>query len=167
MSELILAGTGHRPDKLGGYSDAVFLRLVALAERAIERYRPTHIISGMALGWDQALARAASYQKVPWTAAVPFKGQEGAWPPGSREIYLTLLAEASRVKYVCDPGYAAWKMQKRNEWMVDHSHGLLALWDGSPGGTGNCIEYARARGVTIHNVWSSWVRYKDMATVVK
>jgi len=33
-------------------------------------------------------------------------------------------------------------MQKRNEWMVDHSDYVIAVWDGSKGGTGNCVKYA-------------------------
>ena len=27
--------------------------------------------------------------------------------------------------------------------MVDHSDCVIAVWDGSRGGTGNCVEYAR------------------------
>jgi uncharacterized phage-like protein YoqJ len=34
-------------------------------------------------------------------------------------------------------------MQVRNEWMVDHCNDLLAVWDGSDGGTGNCVRYAQ------------------------
>jgi hypothetical protein len=29
---MIIAGTGHRPDKLGGYGDEVFNKLVSLAK---------------------------------------------------------------------------------------------------------------------------------------
>jgi len=42
-----------------------------------------------------------------------------------------------------DPEYKASKMQKRNIWIVDNSDGLVAVWDGTPGGTANCVEYAR------------------------
>ena len=34
-------------------------------------------------------------------------------------------------------------MQKRNEYMVDKCDILLAVWDGSAGGTNNCVKYAR------------------------
>lgn len=46
---------------------------------------------------------------------------------------------------VCGGGYSPEKMQRRNAWMVDHCDFLLACWDGSPGGTGNCMAYARAK----------------------
>ncbi len=34
-------------------------------------------------------------------------------------------------------------MQKRNEWMVDNCDMLVAVWDGTDGGTYNCIDYAK------------------------
>lgn len=38
--------------------------------------------------------------------------------------------------------YKPWLMQKRNEYMVDRCDKITALWDGSSGGTGNCVKYA-------------------------
>jgi hypothetical protein len=67
---LIVAGTGHRPDKLGGYSDDAFNLLVKIAKHWLEMNKPTRVISGMALGWDQALATAAVEVDIPFVAAV-------------------------------------------------------------------------------------------------
>jgi uncharacterized phage-like protein YoqJ len=36
-------------------------------------------------------------------------------------------------------------MQARNEWMVDNSNAMIAVWDGSPGGTANTVKYAQAK----------------------
>lgn len=47
---LILCGTGHRPDKLGGYEKFDFDRLVEFSEEILKKYEPRLIISGMALG---------------------------------------------------------------------------------------------------------------------
>jgi hypothetical protein len=47
-------------------------------------------------------------------------------------------------------------MQIRNEWMVDHCTHVAALWDGSPGGTGNCIRYVRKIGRPFDNLWQDW-----------
>lgn len=82
---------------------------------------------------------------IPITAAVPFAGQESQWPAASQKLYRDLLAKAARVEVVSSGGYAASKMQRRNEWMVDHCDRLLAVWDGTPGGTANCIGYALAK----------------------
>jgi len=37
-------------------------------------------------------------------------------------------------------------MQKRNDWMVDNSDAVIAIWNGAPGGTANTVEYARKSG---------------------
>ncbi|MEX5747603.1 MULTISPECIES: SLOG family protein [Massilia] len=155
----VLAGTGHRPDKLGGYGAAVSSRLVDLARAALTKYRPEEVISGMALGWDTALALAAIELGIPLTAAVPFEGQERRWRPEQQDLFRTILARATKVVVVSPGGYAVWKMQVRNEWMVDRATGVLALWNGTSGGTANCVEYARARQVEIVNLWSAWERY--------
>jgi uncharacterized phage-like protein YoqJ len=47
-------------------------------------------------------------------------------------------------------------MQRRNEWMVERADVILALWNGSSGGTANCVAYARQRGSRIVNVWEAF-----------
>lgn len=37
--------------------------------------------------------------------------------------------------------------QKRNEWMVNHSSLVLAVYNGTPGGTRNTLDYAKRMGV--------------------
>lgn len=153
---MIICGTGHRPDKLGGYDVDSKEKLLTFAHSSIKKLRPDRIITGMALGWDMALAYAADAEKIPFTAAIPFKGQEKMWPEGSQKFYHWLLEKADEVIYVCEEGYAVWKMQKRNEWMVDNCDTVLALWDGSAGGTGNCIVYANKVGKPIINLWDRY-----------
>lgn len=155
---MIVAGTGHRPEKLGGYTEAVATRLLDLARAVLVRHAPSKVISGMALGWDTALALAALDLGIPLVAAVPFAGQERKWPVLAQEVYRAILARAE-VVVVCEGGYAPWKLQKRNEWMVDNAQALIALWDGSDGGTANCIRYAAPLGIRIVNVWLTWERY--------
>ena len=40
-------------------------------------------------------------------------------------------------------------MQKRNEYMVDLADRVIAVWDGSKGGTANCVKYAEKVGKEI------------------
>ena len=154
---MIIAGTGHRPPKLGGYH--LFLYWVNLANEYLVKNKPDKLISGMALGWDQALAQAAVDLQIPLLAAVPFIGQESKWPKASQMAYLELLEKADEVHIVSDGGYSAGKMQVRNEWMVDNCDHVLALWDGTGGGTGNCIQYAKSKDVKIVNLWD---RYNEL-----
>lgn len=159
---MILAGTGHRPAKLGGYGEHIKKRLIQVAESNVRKLKPDLIISGMAQGWDMALAHAAIACKIPFLAYVPFKDQEYLWPVRSQLEYKDLLTKAKNVVEVCEPGYAPWKMQKRNEAMVNACDEVLALWDGSSGGTGNCIRYAKSKGKLIHNAWSVWINQYEL-----
>lgn len=160
---MIVAGTGHRPDKLGGYSNIIATRLEALARSHFEAHRPSRVISGLALGWDQAVARAAIDLGIPLTAAMPFEGFDRRWPDSSR-CRLDKILEAAAEIVVCHPFPApTLALQIRNEWMVDRADEMLALWDGSWGGTFNCIQYAEKRGRPVENLWSRWVDlYQEM-----
>jgi len=43
-------------------------------------------------------------------------------------------------------------MQKRNQFMVDNSRVIIAYWDGSKGGTKNCLDYALLKNKTIYQI---------------
>ncbi len=148
--------TGHRPEKLGRYGSLTSIKLYDFARRYLETYRPDRFISGMALGWDTACARACVSLGIPFIAAIPFVGQESQWPESSRRIYADLLACAERIETVSLGGFNAKAMQRRNEWMVDLADGVLALWDGSSGGTCNCVKYAQRVGKPMTNLWDYW-----------
>jgi uncharacterized phage-like protein YoqJ len=49
-------------------------------------------------------------------------------------------------------------MQKRNEYIVDNSSLLLSLWDGTSGGTKNCLDYAKKKEIPWENIWDAWVK---------
>ena len=152
---LIIAGTGHRPNKLGGYSEDIYTELIKLASMCIEKYKPSQIISGMALGWDQALSEAAIQYNIPLTAAIPFINQESKWPKLSQEKYKNILSRSTKI-ITSEGGYSACKMQLRNQWMVENCDAILALWDGSSSGTANCIEYANKLNRKVINIWPVW-----------
>ena len=149
---MIVAGTGHRPNKLGGYGHAARAKLVNVATAWLLEQKPDKVISGGALGWDQALAEAAIDLDIPLVMALPFEGFECKWPRESQE-FLHSLMNPAEVVFVCEPGYAPWKMQERNKWMVDNSDTVLALWNGTDGGTANCVKYATKVGKPIINLW--------------
>lgn len=63
---MIIAATGHRPDKLGGYDDDVMKRLKDLARGYLEKQEVlAEVISGMAQGWDTAIALVAIELEIP------------------------------------------------------------------------------------------------------
>lgn len=152
---MVISGTGHRPDKLGGYGKEAHDRLVTIACTGLGDVKGdvTRVISGGALGWDQALAEAALRLGLPLTLALPFAGFWSKWPKASQDYLELLVSRADKVVYVCEGDYAPWKMQERNKWMVDNSDTVLALWNGTDGGTANCVKYATKVGKPIVNLW--------------
>ena len=153
---MIVAGTGHRPGKLNGYSSKAFNVLVDIASKWLEENKPTKVISGMAMGWDMALAQATINKNIPLICALPFKGQEKMWSKDIQALYNDLISKAQKIVYVSPEGYTPKKMQKRNQWMVDHADVILAMWDGTMGGTYNCIKYAENKQKSIINLYNTW-----------
>lgn len=143
---MIVAFTGHRPDKLGGYKlpNDTYIRVCQKIDAALKELKPEKVITGMALGVDQWAASIAHKLGIPYLAAIPFEGQEKAWPEASQKTYRLLRKLAAEEVIVSQGGYSADKMQVRNIWMVDNCTNLIAVWDGTKGGTGNCVEYAKS-----------------------
>lgn len=151
---MIVAFTGHRPMKLGGYdSENPIRRAVRAALRdvlTIVKPKPLAAITGMAQGFDQDAAHVCLDLDIPFMAAVPFHGQELHWPEHAQREYHALLERATSVVYITPQVrglHAARKaLMARNRWMVDNSDALIAAWDGTDGGTHECIKYASWRG---------------------
>lgn len=157
QSEEILFVTGHRPNKLGGYRNRWTKPL--LSELAISHIRmiyPQGGITGMALGWDTICARAFLDCNIPYIAAIPFEGQEKLWNRDDRREYEFLLEKASEVIIVNKGDFAPWKFQTRNQWMVNNGTRGIAMWNGSPGGTANCIKYAEQVHKPVDNLWEQY-----------
>lgn len=147
----VVAFSGHRPNKLGGYKlpNPTYIKVCQKIESTLKELNPEKVISGMALGVDQWAAFISYKLKIPFIAAVPFINQESKWTTFSQETYNKLIKLASEKVIVSDGEYSANKMQIRNEWMVDRCDQLIAIWDGSSGGTGNCVNYAKSKNKSI------------------
>lgn len=148
---MIIGFTGHRPPKVGPFEvpNPIYNKICKDIENNLIKLKPEKIISGYALGIDQYAVDVAHKLGIPIVAAIPFKGQELYWPKSSRDRYFQLLSYASEINYVSPGGYASWKMQVRNEWIVNMSDLLIAYFDGSHGGTYNCVKYAQLKNKRI------------------
>lgn len=151
-----LAFTGHRPDKLFGYdykeegNIKMLKRLRSLIERCIEKRGINTFITGMALGVDMWSAQIVlqlkkKYPHIKLVCAIPCFQQWKKWSQEDREIWHDIVNRADHVHHVSIEPYTKWCMQKRNEWMVDNSNLVISVWDGSEGGTYNCVKYALKR----------------------
>ena len=162
--------TGHRPMSLWGvhhfnHSKEVLakyeLQVRSLTGLVSEfaRLGFDSFITGGALGLDQMAARIVAdlrdthFPNIMLTIAKPFPSQDAVWPPYAKEVFQSLCKRANDVVNVCDDPYEPYKMQVRNQWMVDHARVGIAMWNGNNGGTANCVNYAQKQGkpmVIIH-----------------
>jgi len=146
--------TGHRAHHLGinEKSDRKrFLNLLKKLEEKIcflHRYFGfTDFISGMALGVDtyaaQTVLRLRDYgMNIRLICAIPCRNQSSLWNDSQRKTYNEILAAADKV-ILLEEEYSDGCMQRRNEFMVNNSSLVLAVWNGKPGGTANTLRYAR------------------------
>lgn len=147
--------TGHR--KIGGdYSDNPTRKWVKyVLNHILENIKPAYAYSGMAIGVDTDFAELCLEKGIPLAAVIPFSGQSNRWPAESQRNYWNILKKVKEKIVVCEPGFAPWKMHRRNEAMVDATgpQGIvIAVWDGSPSGTSNAVQYAAATGKRIIRV---------------
>jgi uncharacterized phage-like protein YoqJ len=143
---VILAITGHRPHKLGGYflPNPVYNAVMTKLEDSLRVLQPSCVLTGMALGVDQWTAQLCVNLLIPFDAVIAFENYEAKWPQDSKNRYRHLLTKARKIHMVSPGGYSPSKLHQRNYWMVDHSDALLAVWDGLPGsGTSACVQYAQ------------------------
>lgn len=147
--------TGHRPQKLHRPEEEIKVDLEAAILQAIaDGY--TTFITGMAYGVDiwagQIVVRLReSNPGIKLIAAVPFRGFESSWSNNWKRAYAKLLGQADLVRCICS-GYSARAYQRRNEWMVDHSNRVIAVFNGEDSGTKNTVEYAMRAQVKLYQV---------------
>ncbi|WP_273854225.1 SLOG family protein [Guptibacillus spartinae] len=172
MSDYLSVGfTGHRPNLIFGtysWEDPEVKKCCRVLSRQIgELIRDFNVrvfISGGALGIDQLAYVLVHQYKLKYPElniqnilASPFKNQDVKWNHIDRKRYKHIVDTADKVVYVDELAeyqsknanmnqigkYKREKMQKRNEYIVDHIDILLGVFNGSKSGTKNCIDYAK------------------------
>ncbi len=151
---MVVSVTGHRPDKLFGYDihDIRYFLMVQRMKNYLVNVKCTEAVTGMALGVDLLFAQAVLMlkdegSKIKLHCAIPCQNHKAKWGNSDWTIkYDEVLQRADFVKTVCERPYDRFVMQIRNEYMVDLSDRVLAVYNGSSGGTKNCIDYAIKKG---------------------
>lgn len=151
--------TGYRPDKLPwgmDEQDPRCLLLKASIAQELERlyylgFR--HFISGMALGSDLYFAEAAlelreKHSELTVEGAVPCAKQSDRWPADQRRRWRDILDHCD-LETMVQQNYDRWCMHHRDRYMVERSAAILAVFDGSPGGTQYTLNYAMNQGLDI------------------
>lgn len=144
--------TGLHPQSLKRIEDDVKVDLENSILQAISAGYTT-FVSGMEYGVDiwasEIVVRLkAGQQNLHLIAAIPYPGFDEEWEDGWRQRYRTLLSQADYVK-VLAAECSKEAYQKRNEWMVNHSAKVIAVFNGMPGGTADMLRYARMHKVPL------------------
>ena len=144
--------TGHREQKLRRGAGLIRRELEKEIRKAVSEGFTT-FITGMAYGVNIMAGEIVvnlkkEFPAIKLIAAVPFPGFESRWGEEWKNRYQILFQQADLVRFICD-SYASSAYQKRNEWMVNHSARIMAVFNGEPSGTKNTIDYARKAGVPV------------------
>ncbi len=159
--------SGHRPHILSRETDYI-INLKKEISNAIDKAIEdgyTDFYCGMAKGVDTyaaeiVLEKAKTDCKIKLHAAIPCENQEGAWSMEDKEKYYYLLSKCESINYTSKI-YNDRCMLLRNEFMVNNSDRLIAVWNGQMrGGTAYTVRYAKKCGKEIY-----LIRTKDLSHV--
>lgn len=146
---------GHRPQSLPWGFDESDPRCILLKKmlrkeikQIIREHGVTHFISGMALGVDtwaaEIILELKEKEACPITleCAFAYEDQAALWPEADRNRYFFIVERCDKENLLqahCTPDC----FRNRNSYMVNHSDYVIAVWDGTPSGTGRTVCCAR------------------------
>lgn len=151
--------TGHRPEKLHAPEALIIKQLDDAIQSAINNGYSA-FITGMAKGVDiwaaeLVLKYRCIHPQIKLICAIPYKGFGLHWDKDWTGRFSQIIQQADAVHYIC-PKFSYGAYQTRNIWMVDHSALVIAVFNGSSGGTWNTIAYAQKQsGCVIQYITSA------------
>jgi len=148
-----IAFTGHRRQKLDD-QDKAYIAIRDFILREAEKHKDLVVISGGALGIDTYAASVSRNNNIPFVMVLPFpiKVMSAKWRSADKNVLVELCERAIKT-IVIQKEFSFEGYQKRNEYMVDHADLVAAYWNGSKGGTKNCVDYAKSEGKEIVNLF--------------
>ena len=154
MREKTCCFRGHRPEKLPpehSYEGRkIKTALYGKIERAVDNGYD-HFIYGGCRGIDlwaaERIVKLKEYLPLRLELAIPYRDHTDRWNILDKQRYYDIF---SQVNIISTFGkYFPGSCQVRNEYMIDKSSLLIAVWNGSPSRTKNRIDYAKSKGVEI------------------
>lgn len=155
--EKAIAFTGHRIIPLVRQEE-VRERLTAAVTLAC-KLGMTRFYCGMALGFDMMAAEVAlslkdKFPSIQLIAVVPFSGQSSRWASSEQERYHRILVKVDNVITLSE-NYFRGCLLRRNDFMLSHSCGVIAYYDGKPkGGTFYTVRKAERMKMDVVNIYS-------------
>ena len=160
---MVCGFTGHRPEKLPWGSreeDPRCQALKTMIAREIEQAADAGadlFCCGMARGCDLYFAEAvlrmkAERPKIRLEAWLGCPEQASLWQEADRIRWQNVLNRCDNV-HVVENYYSDGCLLRRDKAMVDEADELISVWDGSSGGTGWTVRYAKRQGKKLRALW--------------
>ncbi len=139
MTSIKIAFTGHRYLSLP--------QVVSYLDKLHADHPDAIWITGGAVGLDTVAALYAMRHAIRLWLVLPFPPHVMSkyWNADQKSALRNTWEYAEKTT-VLAPSYDVSIYQRRNERMVDLSDIVAAFWDGSRGGTGNCVGYVQSVG---------------------
>ena len=164
-SNLIIAGTGHRPKYCPCKYKNNHPWLIALKTNLKDYLYKTALIeedyniivrAGGAIGWDTWLAQVALELDLTLHLYLPFKDQGKEWPSDSRKEYERIKGEADKIIYTSE-NYHLKAFFDRDLAMITGADKVVSLLDPkvNSGGTFYTVGEAKKLGIDIINFWEN------------
>lgn len=150
-----LMGTGSRSMLTNPNAKKIYEALRVWILEFREQHPNLVLISGMAEGWDEAVAKIGMRENIPYICAIPNKTYgDYYWRHKSLlgenriRVFNNLLNHACEIVYVCDALYVNGTHANfiRNSWMVDHADAAVVYMAHSSG-TRDAVAKLHARRV--------------------
>ena len=147
--------TGHRPEKMElGEKEIKPLLEKAIDEAIADGY--VTFITGMAMGTDIwaaeiVLERKKTNNDLHLICALPHPNIESRRSLTEKMRFNKITKKADIVKKISGH-YFTGCYQVRNEWMVDRSNLVIAVFNGQKSGTKNTVDYAKRKSVKVINI---------------
>ena len=160
LSKTTCCFTGHRPQNLPqGFNEKDKRCLKIKKQLKIEIVKAikngyTTFISGMALGFDiicaeMVLALKQKYSQIRLIGAIPCKTQDAFWKEKDKQRYKKVIEKLDNIRCLYDNYIGYECMFERNRFMINNSSLVIALYNGTSGGTKKTLEYAKKCGLKI------------------
>ncbi len=171
----IVAGAGPRPERLtylgpaihypskGEWYEHMHRRLTRLAVTALRHHQAERVLSTLALGWETALAEAATSTGVPLTVLLPFAGAQAGWALVQRQRFGRLVTKAQSVETLYGTR-KPWMRARAQAAAAARADLLLLLFDERDPAVRRLTKDARAAGTRVVNLWASWTSYGGLSS---
>lgn len=138
--------TGHRPEKMELVEKEIKPLLEKAIDDAIADGYVTFITGTDIWAAEIVLERKKTNKNLHLICALPHPNFENRRSMTEKMSFYKIIKKADIVKEINDH-YFTGCYQVRNEWMVDRSNLVIAVFNGQKSGTKNTVDYAKKRAL--------------------